>query len=99
MKGFTGFSFSKLPSLGYDQGIYYALGYCGNGVAMAPYLGHKAALKLLHPSENHSVFEKTPLVTRPYYYGRPWFLSFVSAIFRGYDLLDDYRRKRSLKKI
>ena len=97
--GFTGFSFSKLPSLGYDQGIYYALGYCGNGVAMAPYLGHKAALKLLHPSENHSVFEKTPLVTRPYYYGRPWFLSFVSAIFRGYDLLDDYRRKRSLKKI
>ncbi len=97
--GFTGFSFSKLPSLGYDQGIYYALGYCGNGVAMAPYLGHKAALKLLHPSENHSVFEKTPLVTRPYYYGRPWFLSFVSAIFRGHDLLDDYRRKRSLKKI
>ena len=97
--GFTGFSFSKLPSLGYDQGIYYALGYCGNGVAMAPYLGHKAALKLLHPSENHSVFEKTPLVTRPYYYGRPWFLSFVSAIFRVYDLLDDYRRKRSLKKI
>jgi len=97
--GFTGFSFSKLPSLGYDQGIYYALGYCGNGVAMAPYLGHKAALKLLHPSENHSVFEKTPLVTRPYYYGRPWFLSFVSTIFRGYDLLDDYRRKRSLKKI
>jgi len=97
--GYTGFSFSKLPSLGYDQGIYHALGYCGNGVAMAPYLGHKAALKLLHPSENHSVFEKTPLLTRPYYYGKPWFLSFVSAIFRGYDLLDNYRRKRSLKKI
>ena len=96
--GYTGFSFSKLPSLGEDQGIYYALGYCGNGVAMAPYLGHKAALKLLQPSENHTVFEKTPLLTRPYYYGTPWFLSFVSAIFRGYDLLDNYRRKRSLKK-
>jgi len=66
---------------------------------MAPYLGHKATLKLLHPSENHSVFEKIPLLTRPYYYGRPWFLSFVSVIFRGYDLVDDYRRKRSLKKI
>ncbi len=97
--GYTGFSFSKLPSLGENQGIYYALGYCGNGVAMAPYLGHKAALKLLQPSVNHTVFEKTPLLTRPYYYGRPWFLSFVSAIFMGHDLLDNYRRKRSLKKI
>jgi len=65
----------------------------------AGYTGLSAALKLLQPSENHSVFEKTPLFTRPYYYGRPWFLSFVSAIFRGYDLLDNYRRKRSLKKI
>ena len=33
--GFTGFSFSKLPSLGYDQGIYYALGYCGNEIGRA----------------------------------------------------------------
>ena len=97
--GFTGFSFSQLPSLSSNKGIYSALGYCGNGVAMAPYLGHKAALKILNPTKRATVFEEMPLLTRPYYYGRPWFLPIVSAYFRAYDLLDYYRRKRSLKKI
>jgi len=97
--GFTGFSFSQLPSLSSNKGIYSALGYCGNGVAMAPYLGHKAALKILSPTKRATVFEEIPLLTRPYYYGRPWFLPTVSAYFRAYDLFDYYRRKRSLKKI
>ena len=97
--GFTGFSFSQLPSLSSNKKVYSALGYCGNGVAMAPYLGHKAALKILNPTKRATVFEEMPLLTRPYYYGRPWFLPIVSAYFRAYDLFDYYRRKRSLKKI
>ena len=97
--GFTGFNFSKLPSLDCNEGVYSALGYCGNGVAMAPYLGHKAALKILSPKKRTTVFEEIPLLTRPYYYGRSWFLPIASVYFRAYDLLDDYRRKRSLKKI
>ena len=97
--GFTGFSFSQLPNLSSNKGIYSALGYCGNGVAMAPYLGHKAALKILNPKQRATVFEQTPLETRPYYFGKPWFLPIASAYFRGFDLFDYYRRKRSLKKI
>ena len=97
--GFTGFSFSQLPNLSSNKGIYSALGYCGNGVAMAPYLGHKAALKILNPNQRATVFEQTPLETRPYYFGKPWFLPIASAYFRGFDLFDYYRRKRSLKKI
>jgi len=96
--GFTGFSFSQLPNLSSNNGIYSALGYCGNGVAMAPYLGHKAALKILNPGQRVSVFEQTPLETRPYYYGKPWFLPIASAYFRGFDLFDYYRRMKSLKK-
>ncbi len=96
--GFTGFSFSKLPSLNYYNGIYSAMGYCGNGVAMAPYLGNRAALKILNPENRVTVFEETPLTTRPYYFGNPWFLPIASVYFRGYDLLDNYRQKRSLKK-
>ena len=97
--GFTGFSFSQLPNLNSNKGIYSALGYCGNGVAMAPYLGHKAALKILNPNQRATVFEQTPLETRPYYFGKPWFLPLASAYFRGFDLFDYYRRKKSLKKI
>ena len=96
--GLTGFTFSKLPSLNYNKGIYSALGYCGNGVAMAPYLGHKAALKLLSPEKKATIFEQTPLLTRPYYFGMPWFLPIASVYFRAYDLLDYNRRKRFLKK-
>ncbi len=97
--GFTGFSFSQLPNLSINKGVYSALGYCGNGVAMAPYLGHMAALKMLNPDHNVTVFESTPLQTRPYYFGKPWFLPIVSAYFRAFDLLDYYRRKKLIKKI
>ena len=97
--GFTGFSFSQLPNLSINKGIYSALGYCGNGVAMAPYLGHMAALKMLNPDCKVTVFERTPLQTRPYYFGKPWFLPIASAYFRAFDVLDYYRRKKSIKKI
>ena len=96
--GFTGFSFSQLPNLSINKGVYSALGYCGNGVAMAPYLGHMAALKMLNPDHKVTVFERTPLQTRPYYFGKPWFLPIASAYFRAFDILDYYRRKKQLRK-
>jgi len=93
--GYTGFSFSNLPSLGRHKGVYYALGYCGNGVAMAPYLGHKAALKMLDPKKQHTVFEKTSLDTKFYYHGKPWFLPFSSALYRCHDIVDVYLSNRA----
>ena len=94
--GFTGFSFSMLPNLGCHNGIYSAMGYCGNGVAMAPYLGHMAALKIIEPNKKITVFEDTSLQTRPYYFGSPWFLPIASAYFKAYDKLDNYRRMKHL---
>ena len=94
--GFTGFSFSMLPNLGCHNGIYSAMGYCGNGVAMAPYLGHMAALKIIEPNKKVTVFEDTSLQSRPYYFGDPWFLPFASAYFKAYDKFDNYRRRKSL---
>jgi len=94
--GFTGFSFSMLPNLGNHNGIYSAMGYCGNGVAMAPYLGHMAALKILEPNKKVTVFEDTSLQSRPYYFGKPWFLSIASAYFKVYDKFDNYRRNKYL---
>jgi len=94
--GFTGFSFSMLPNLGSHNGIYSAMGYCGNGVAMAPYLGHMAALKILEPDKKVTVFEDTSLQSRPYYFGKPWFLPIASAYFKVYDKFDNYRRNKYL---
>jgi glycine/D-amino acid oxidase-like deaminating enzyme len=97
--GFTGFSFSNLPNIGCHEGIYSAMGYCGNGVAMAPYLGHMSALKILNPEKQHSVFEQTTLDTRFYYYGKPWFMPISSAIYRVHDLIDNYRRDRGISNV
>ena len=97
--GFTGFSFSMLPNLGCHDGIYSAMGYCGNGVAMAPYLGHMAALKILEPDKKITVFEDTSLQTRPYYFGSPWFLPIASVYFKAYDKFDNYRRRKNLSNI
>lgn len=95
--GFTGFSFSKLPSIGCHKGIYYALGYCGNGVAMAPYLGHKAALKMLNPKQQHSVFEATPLQSRRYHHGSLWYMPAVSVWYRIMDWRDNRLRAKALR--
>jgi len=56
-------------------------------------------LKMLNPDQKVTVFENTPLQTRPYYFGKPWFLPIASAYFRAFDLLDYYRRTKLIKKI
>ncbi len=41
--GTLDFCFDTMPHAGQMDGIYYALGYAGHGVAMATYLGMKIA--------------------------------------------------------
>ena len=45
--GFVAYTFDSLPHIGTHDGIHYAMGYCGSGAHLAPYLGHKVALKVL----------------------------------------------------
>ncbi len=72
--GFTGYTFDTLPHLGVRDGVHYAAGFCGSGTAMAAYLGHKIALRVLGSPEASNVFDTLNHPTRPFYYGKPWFL-------------------------
>ena len=83
--GFVAFSRDHLPHVGLRDGIHYALGYSGSGVAMAPYLGHKAAHKVLGNAEGRSPFDDTPFRAFPVYDGRPWFLPLVELWYRHKD--------------
>ena len=83
--GNVAFSRDHLPHVGCHEGIHYALGYSGSGVAMAPYLGHKAAHILLGDAEGRSPFAETPFRAFPLYDGRPWFLPLVEARTRFAD--------------
>jgi glycine/D-amino acid oxidase-like deaminating enzyme len=83
--GYTGFTFDLLPHLAVHDGVHYPTGFCGSGVVWAPYLGRKAALRILGAKDAETVFDRGRLQTRPLYGGRPWFLP---AIYAYYGLRD-----------
>lgn len=74
-RGYTGFTHEHTPNVGCHDGVYYAMGYSGSGVAMAPYLGMKAAYQALGDARGDTAFSETTMATRPYHPGGwPWFL-------------------------
>jgi glycine/D-amino acid oxidase-like deaminating enzyme len=75
-----------LPRSGCLDGVHYAMGYGGHGVAMATYLGTLAAERLLR-GEDRSPFRGFRFGAIPLYSGRPWFLPLVGAYYKGCDLL------------
>ncbi len=86
-RGNTGMSYDDIPHLGRLndgplEGLHFALGYSGSGVAMAPYLGYRIAHKLLGDDEGDTAFDDLPHPPVPFYTGWPWFLPFVSAWYR-----------------
>ena len=91
-RGFTGFSFDFLPNVGRIDGIWHAMGYSGSGNAMAPYLGHKAALQIMGKKKGQTAFSQTILETRPWYRKRSWFLPFAHNMFRITDVKEDMTR-------
>lgn len=101
-KGTLAFTFDRLPHMGVlaggevlagerSDGAHFAMGCNGSGVAMASYLGHQIALKLLGRSHRPCPFDGPDFPSRPFYHGRPWFLSAVGAWYRWRDALDARR--------
>ena len=86
--GFVAFSRDQLAHIGVNDGIHFAMGYCGSGVAMAPYLGYKTAQKILGSPEGKTSFDETNFAAIPLYSGHPWFLSFLDPYYRITDLFD-----------
>lgn len=83
--GWVAYTFDTLPHLGTHRGMYYCMGYCGQGVPMAPYLGMRIGQQMMNREEGRTAFDGLPFPTRPYYYGNPWFLA--PSVF-AYRVLD-----------
>lgn len=84
--GTLDFCFDTMPHAGQHDGIYYALGYAGPGVAMATYLGTKMAEKM-SGSSDEIPYAAIPFPGAPLglYDGRPWFLPFAGAYYKVLD--------------
>lgn len=72
--GTVAYTFDELMHVGKHEGIHYAIGYCGSGVAMASYCGMRIGQQVLGLKEGRTAFDGLTFETRPLYKGNPWFL-------------------------
>lgn len=94
--GNTGFTFNHCANVGVENGLHYALGYCGGGVVLSPYLGMKVAYQALGDARGATAYSETRLQSKPYFFGgKPWFLTASSA---WYSQVVDRRQTREAER-
>jgi glycine/D-amino acid oxidase-like deaminating enzyme len=84
--GTLDFAFDIMPHAGQMDGIYYALGYAGHGVAMATWQGQKMA-EMIAGEKPDNPFVGVPFPGAPLglYNSRPWFLPFAGMYYKLLD--------------
>jgi glycine/D-amino acid oxidase-like deaminating enzyme len=85
--GWVAYTFDTLPHLGRHDGVYHCMGHCGQGVPLAPYFGKRIGQQMLGLKEGQTALDGLPFPTRPYYYGKPWFLAPSVFAYRMIDAL------------
>jgi glycine/D-amino acid oxidase-like deaminating enzyme len=85
--GTLDFAFDQMPHAGQMDGIYYALGFAGHGVALGTHLGVRMADAILEGTVrelpyNAYAFPNAPLGL---YNGKPWFLPLIGLWHRILD--------------
>jgi glycine/D-amino acid oxidase-like deaminating enzyme len=94
--GTLDFTFDIMPHAGQIDGMYYALGYAGHGVAMATYQGQKVAELIagerIAAEKSAGNQPENPFVGIPFpgaplglYNGKPWFLALAGAWYKFLD--------------
>ncbi len=81
--GLVGFTFDRMPHIGRINGVTYALGYCGTGVAMSTYFGQLAADWIA--GDALPPFWQRPFPSMPLYREKAWFLPALGWYYRTLD--------------
>lgn len=84
--GRIAFTLDSVPHVGEQDGVHFALGCNGSGVAMMTYLGDYLGKKIAGKANYVSRFER-PLPGHPLYGGNPWFLPLIGRYFQFLDRL------------
>ena len=83
--GQVAFTVDQMPHAGRLEGVHYALGYGGHGVAMATWPGARMGDGLAGAGEIPRL--TAPFRAVPLYGGTPWFLPLVGGYYRVRDAL------------
>ena len=81
-----------VPRLFEHDGMLFATGFCGSGVVWAPWVGSRAAHRLLGTKAGKSAFAFRPPAAIPLYRGDPWFLP---AVLKGFEMQDKIAMRRA----
>jgi len=93
--GNVAMTFDSMPHIGGGDGLYYALGCNGSGVAMMSYLGHSLGRKILSGStEPVNAFDRGAMPRHPLYFGNTWFLFAVGSWYQFQDAREQRRASR-----
>jgi glycine/D-amino acid oxidase-like deaminating enzyme len=84
--GTLDFCFDIMPHAGQTDGVYFAVGYAGHGVAMATWQGQRMA-EWIADGKTDNPFAEIPFPGAPLglYNGNPWFLPFAGAYYKVLD--------------
>jgi glycine/D-amino acid oxidase-like deaminating enzyme len=85
--GWVAYTFDTLPHLGCHRGIHYCMGYCGQGVPLAPYFGKRIGQQMLGLAEGRTALDGLTFPSRPYYRANPWFLAPSVLVYRLIDAI------------
>jgi glycine/D-amino acid oxidase-like deaminating enzyme len=83
--GRVAFTLDQMPHAGVLEGVHYALGYGGHGVALATWLGARMGEALAGAGTIPRL--TSPFRPVPMYGGTPWFLPLVGGYYRVRDWL------------
>ncbi len=78
----VGVTFDALPHLGQNDGIWFAGGFNGHGVAMSHYLGHLMGRRILGDQSDRTFMEDTPFPTSLFYHGNTWFMPLIRQLIK-----------------
>ena len=85
--GNVAFPFDRRPKLTFQDGVHYATGFCGSGTVWASWFGHLAARRILSGNTVTTALGSDPFMSRPFYWGQPWFLPFILGWYRLRDAM------------
>jgi glycine/D-amino acid oxidase-like deaminating enzyme len=76
----------RYPRAGYQDGLWYAMGYSGHGAQLSTHLGMIIADAMLGREDRNPMRDMDwPAVTG--HFGRPWFLPFVGMYYKALDTI------------
>jgi len=83
--GKVAYTFDHTPHLGKQDGLYYAIGYCGSGVTRSIYMARQLSRRILGKGNHYTAFDDLPFRKKFFYSGTPWFMP---TIIKWHSFLD-----------